>query len=93
MFLYSTDGGKYSVVLAKVELPLVNNTRCQANLRKYTALNDTFRLHESFMCAGGGKDRADTCVGDGGGPLMCRNATNSKQWVQVKHCSIMQPEI
>ena len=66
-----------------MKLPLVDNPICQSNLRKYTALSDSFELHDSFMCAGGGKD-VDTCTGDGGGPLMCPSAKDPTRWIQVK---------
>lgn len=61
--------GKYQVILKKVELPVMSNDACQASLRT-TRLGKRFKLHPSFMCAGGiaGKD---TCRGDGGSPLVC----------------------
>lgn len=61
--------GTYASILKKVSLPMVEKFSCQAQLRK-TALGKRFDLHESFLCAGGAKDE-DTCVGDGGGPLIC----------------------
>merc|ERR1712098_743757 len=42
---------------------------CQNKLRT-TRLGSRFRLHPSFMCAGGVPGKG-TCTGDGGGPLMC----------------------
>ncbi|CAH1398360.1 unnamed protein product [Nezara viridula] len=61
--------GKYQVILKKIDLPMVPNDQCTTLLRK-TRLGQYFRLHESFVCAGGilGKD---TCKGDGGSPLVC----------------------
>lgn len=68
--------------MAQVELPIVENFQCEYNLREYTALSDSFKLDESFMCAGG-EVGVDTCVGDGGGPLMCPSADDPTRWIQV----------
>jgi hypothetical protein len=50
--------------LKKVRLPLVQKVDCQAKLRS-TKLGRLFKLHTSFMCAGGARNQ-DTCIGDGG---------------------------
>ncbi|XP_022175321.1 tryptase beta-2-like isoform X2 [Myzus persicae] len=62
-------GSRYQTVLKKVDLSLVPNDLCQQQLRS-TRLGNFFRLHESFLCAGGIKG-VDVCKGDGGGPLIC----------------------
>ncbi|KAI8119218.1 phenoloxidase-activating factor 2-like [Lucilia cuprina] len=61
--------GKYQVILKKIDLPVVPQDTCQKYLRD-TRLGLYFNLHESFICAGGEKDK-DTCKGDGGSPLVC----------------------
>lgn len=61
--------GTYQVILKKIDLPIMPRTECQRNLRT-TRLGMYFRLHESFICAGGEKGK-DTCKGDGGSPLVC----------------------
>ena len=55
---FCTDG-RFSTILKKVRLPMVSNDQCQANLRK-TRLGNFFRLHESFVCAGG-EEGIDSC--------------------------------
>lgn len=74
---YATGWGKnkfgrdgiYQVILKKIDLPVVPRETCQQNLRT-TRLGKYYKLHESFLCAGGEKDK-DTCKGDGGSPLVC----------------------
>ena len=63
-----------------MNLPLVDHSLCQKLLKK-TRLGKWFRLHESFICAGG-EPKQDTCQGDGGGPLACLNEA-TKQWELV----------
>lgn len=60
--------GKYQVILKRVELPTVPRDFCQMKLRA-TRLGKHFRLHPSFICAGG-KRGHDSCKGDGGSPLV-----------------------
>uniref|UniRef100_A0A1Y9H2Q6 Phenoloxidase-activating factor 2 n=1 Tax=Anopheles dirus TaxID=7168 RepID=A0A1Y9H2Q6_9DIPT len=61
--------GTYQVILKKTELPIMPREQCQKALRT-TRLGPRFKLHASFICAGGEKGR-DTCKGDGGSPLVC----------------------
>eukprot|EP00092_Neocalanus_flemingeri_P046630 GFUD01052514.1.p1 GENE.GFUD01052514.1~~GFUD01052514.1.p1 ORF type:complete len:444 (-),score=109.11 GFUD01052514.1:105-1436(-) len=63
--------GRYSTILKEVVVPLVENDKCQKLLRENTRLGPFFELDSSFLCAGGQKD-IDTCKGDGGSPLTCR---------------------
>ena len=75
--------GEYQVVLKEVELPIVPQEQCEAALKK-TRLGSTFRLHESFICAGGGGgDGKDTCKGDGGSPLVCPSKIEPSRYVQA----------
>ena len=75
--------GEYQVVLKEVELPIVPQEQCEAALKK-TRLGSTFRLHESFICAGGGGgDGKDTCKGDGGSPLVCQSKIEPSRYVQA----------
>ncbi|XP_059056486.1 phenoloxidase-activating factor 2-like [Achroia grisella] len=61
--------GRYAVILKKVEVDMVPYTKCNEQL-KATRLGPKFKLHTSFVCAGG-EEGKDTCQGDGGAPLAC----------------------
>ncbi|KAH8310402.1 hypothetical protein KR044_001121, partial [Drosophila immigrans] len=61
--------GKYSVIMKRVPLPVVDFNTCQTQFRG-TRLGPKFALDRSFMCAGGQRG-IDTCQGDGGAPLSC----------------------
>lgn len=61
--------GKWSVILKRVPLPMVPFQQCESELQK-TRLTSKFRLHRTFVCAGG-QEGIDTCSGDGGAPLVC----------------------
>jgi len=80
-------GGKndrYQNVLKKVKLSLVSNDLCQQQLRQ-TRVGNYFRLHDSFICAGGVKGE-DVCRGDGGGPLVC--VVKEKKSTQQKYIQV-----
>ncbi|CAK1587483.1 unnamed protein product [Parnassius mnemosyne] len=61
--------GRYAVILKRVEVNMVEHGKCNQIL-KNTRLGHNFRLHDSFVCAGG-EEGKDTCQGDGGAPLAC----------------------
>lgn len=63
-----TDG-RYQQILKKITVPLVEQRSCERRLRR-TRLGGRYRLHDSFLCAGGERGR-DACTGDGGSPLIC----------------------
>ncbi|CAG7732475.1 unnamed protein product, partial [Allacma fusca] len=71
--------GTYQAILREVELPLVPRAVCQTAFRT-TNLGAGFTLHDSFICAGGLKNQ-DTCVGDGGGPLVCASTADPWRYV------------
>lgn len=66
----SGAAGRYQTIMKRVEVPLVGRAECERVLRQRTKLGRWFRLHRSFLCAGGEFGR-DACRGDGGAPLVC----------------------
>merc|ERR1712165_52218 len=67
--------------MGEVDLPVVDTAACQDSLRK-TRLGGKFKLHDSFVCAGG-VDGKDTCKGDGGSPLVCPSKYDPYTYVQA----------
>ncbi|XP_035893027.1 phenoloxidase-activating factor 2-like [Anopheles stephensi] len=63
------DDGTYQEILKRVTLPIIDSTQCERAFQK-TRLGLNFKLHNSFLCAGG-KKGADVCSGDGGAALVC----------------------
>jgi len=73
--------GQYQVVLKEIGLPMVNQAVCQDKLRT-TRLGQKYKLHDSFLCAGGVAGK-DTCKGDGGSPLVCPSKYDPNTYVQA----------
>merc|ERR1712236_57387 len=73
--------GEYQVVLKEIDLPVVSNYECQDRLRS-TRLGQKYKLHDSFLCAGGINGK-DTCKGDGGSPLVCPSKYDPNTYVQA----------
>ncbi|CAB0039454.1 unnamed protein product [Trichogramma brassicae] len=73
--------GRYQSILKKVRLSIIPNESCEQQLR-YTRLGRRFTLGKSFVCAGGKAD-ADSCIGDGGSPLVCPLRSDPRIYVQV----------
>jgi secreted trypsin-like serine protease len=80
----ATDG-TFQFLQHKVDIPLVDNTRCNAELKaainaKKSGVGNKFSLDGSEICAGGEVGK-DACTGDGGSPLVCQ--ANSGRWTVV----------
>merc|ERR1712145_794 len=75
------SAGQYQVVLKEIDLPVVSNSECQDRLQS-TRLGRKFKLHDSFICAGGVNGK-DTCKGDGGSPLVCPSKYDPDTYVQA----------
>merc|ERR1712025_430010 len=75
------SAGEYQVVLKEIDLPVVDNYQCEDRLRQ-TRLGEKYKLHDSFLCAGGINGK-DTCKGDGGSPLVCPSKYDPSTYVQA----------
>lgn len=58
-----------------VKVPKVDHATCERQLQN-TQVGSRFRLHQSFICAGG-EEGLDSCLHDGGSPLVCPDASGS----------------
>lgn len=72
---------KFHLILKKIELPIVQHSKCQESLRR-TILGVHFKLDRSFICAGGVSGK-DTCKGDGGSPLVCPISGQTNRYYQA----------
>merc|ERR1712112_228826 len=75
------SAGDYQLVLKEIDLPVVDNYQCEDRLRQ-TRLGEKYKLHDSFLCAGGINGK-DTCKGDGGSPLVCPSKSDPSTYVQA----------
>ncbi|XP_068140370.1 phenoloxidase-activating factor 2 [Drosophila tropicalis] len=78
---HDDDDNSFALIQKKIDLPIVGRYRCESLLRQ-TLLGIDFQLKESFICAGGEKDK-DACIGDGGAPLFCPIPRQKNRFVQV----------
>lgn len=63
---HSDDSG--TDILHEAEVPIITNDRCRAVYHDYT-------ITKNMFCAGHKRGRVDTCAGDSGGPLLCKDTT------------------
>ena len=68
-----SKAAKYQNMMKEIRMDLVDHDECEATLRERGA-GPFFILPESVTCAGG-KKGVDACSGDGGGALICPDAT------------------
>ena len=66
--------------LKAIEVPLWDQDRCARIMR--TQLGSSYHLPVTALCAGADRGR-DACLGDGGGPLVCKEGDNSEENNQV----------
>ena len=73
---------KYQAILNYVDVRTVSHHQCQESIDLTEVMPKQFRLHESFICAGG-EYGEDACEGDGGSPLICPISNKEGYYYQV----------
>ncbi|KAM8716516.1 hypothetical protein ACLKA7_003398 [Drosophila subpalustris] len=74
------NSSDYSQVLKKVTVPILSRDTCDAQIGKH--LKSSFVLDPTSICAGGEKG-VDSCLGDGGSPLVCPIKGRPNRYYQV----------
>ncbi|CAB3261925.1 unnamed protein product [Arctia plantaginis] len=69
------DEGPLPSVLQEVQVPIINNTACEA---MYQAAGYNEHIPNIFICAGRSKGGADSCEGDSGGPMVLRRQRDDR---------------
>ncbi|CAK1548943.1 unnamed protein product [Leptosia nina] len=69
------DEGPLPSVLQEVEVPIINNTACEA---MYQAAGYNEHIPNIFICAGWKKGGADSCEGDSGGPMVIQRDKDNR---------------
>ncbi|XP_039300144.1 trypsin-like [Nilaparvata lugens] len=64
---YGTD------ILHEAQVPIVSTDECREVYEEY-------RITDNMFCAGYRGGRMDSCSGDSGGPLLCRESADSLRW-------------
>lgn len=70
------DRGRSVNNLRQVDLPLVDNNKCEAAYARYSRI-----VTKNMFCAGYENGGSDACTGDSGGPMMVRDS--SGEWTQL----------
>ncbi|XP_050679198.1 serine proteinase stubble-like isoform X2 [Leptidea sinapis] len=69
------DEGPLPSVLQEVEVPVINNTACEA---MYQAAGYNEHIPNIFICAGWKKGGSDSCEGDSGGPMVIERTRDNR---------------
>ncbi|XP_039748038.1 serine proteinase stubble [Pararge aegeria] len=69
------DEGPLPSVLQEVEVPVINNTACEA---MYLAAGYNEHIPNIFICAGWRQGGSDSCEGDSGGPMVVQRERDNR---------------
>ncbi|XP_034472516.1 phenoloxidase-activating factor 2-like [Drosophila innubila] len=76
----SQNSSDYPHILKEITVPFLPRKTCNDQLRK--PLGSNFVLDETSVCAGGERG-VDSCLGDGGSPLVCPIKGHPNRYYQV----------
>ena len=78
-----TGNGDYQDAMKQIRMDLQDRDTCLNNIRSFAGLKypQRYQLDDSKMCAYS-PDKDDTCYGDGGGALVCKDK-NQDRYVQM----------